>query len=96
MSYELITKRHSPLENIFAVWPRVRTTEALVLQAHNALGLALFFQGDFAAAREHLEQSFALYDLEQHRLLAFSYAGMLREALARSESSMGCRNDVLS
>jgi predicted ATPase/class 3 adenylate cyclase len=49
--------------------------QALLLQAHNALGLALFFQGDFAAARDHLERSLALYDLEQHRTLAFSYAG---------------------
>ncbi|MGO9455342.1 MAG: AAA family ATPase [Candidatus Binataceae bacterium] len=48
---------------------------ALLLQAYNALGLALFFQGDFAAAREHLERCFALYDVEQHRSLAFSYAG---------------------
>jgi predicted ATPase len=37
--------------------------------------LALFFQGDFAAAGEHLEQCLALYDLEEHRPLAFSYAG---------------------
>ena len=48
---------------------------ALLLQAHNALGLVLFFQGDFAAARDHLERCLALYDLEQHRSLAFSYAG---------------------
>ena len=48
---------------------------ALLLQAHNALGLALFFRGDFAAARDHLEKCLALYDLEQHRSLAFSYAG---------------------
>ena len=48
---------------------------ALLLQAHNALGLAFFFQGEFAAAREHLEQSLALYDIEQHRALAFTYAG---------------------
>ena len=48
---------------------------ALLVQAHNALGLALFFQGDFAAAREHLERCFALYDLEQHRSMVFSYAG---------------------
>jgi predicted ATPase/class 3 adenylate cyclase len=48
---------------------------ALLLQAHNALGLALFFQGDFATAREHLERCFALYDPEQDRSLAFSYAG---------------------
>jgi predicted ATPase/class 3 adenylate cyclase len=49
--------------------------QALLLQAHNALGLALFFQGDFADARDHLERCLALYDLEQHRSLAFSYAG---------------------
>jgi predicted ATPase len=48
---------------------------ALLLQAHNALGLALFFQGDFAEARDHLERCLAIYDPEQHRSLAFSYAG---------------------
>jgi predicted ATPase/class 3 adenylate cyclase len=48
---------------------------ALLLQAHNALGLAFFFQGDFAASHEHLERCFAMYDLEKHRSLAFSYAG---------------------
>jgi predicted ATPase len=48
---------------------------ALLLQAHNAMGLALFFQGDFGAAREHLERCSALYDLDQHRSLAFAYAG---------------------
>jgi predicted ATPase len=49
--------------------------EALLLQAHNALGLAFFFQGDFAASREHLEGCISMYDLERHRSLAFSYAG---------------------
>jgi predicted ATPase/class 3 adenylate cyclase len=49
--------------------------EALLLQAHNALGLAFFFQGDFAASREHLERCISMYDLERHRSLAFSYAG---------------------
>ena len=48
---------------------------ALLLQAHNALGLVLFFKGDFADARDHLERCLCLYDLEQHRSLAFSYAG---------------------
>ena len=47
---------------------------ALLLLAHRCTGLA-FFQGDFAAAREHLERCFALYDVERHRSLAFSYAG---------------------
>jgi predicted ATPase/class 3 adenylate cyclase len=49
--------------------------QALLLQAHNALGLALFFQGDFAEAREHLERCLEMYDSKQHRSLAFSYAG---------------------
>jgi predicted ATPase len=49
--------------------------QALLVQAHNALGLAFFFQGDFAAAREHLERCIALYDPRQHSTLAFSYAG---------------------
>jgi class 3 adenylate cyclase/predicted ATPase len=48
---------------------------AVLLQAHNALGLVHFFRGDFGSAREHLEQCFALYDVEQHRSLTFSYAG---------------------
>ena len=48
---------------------------ALLLQAHNALGLAFFFQGDFASSREHLERCISMYDLEKHRSLAFSYAG---------------------
>ena len=48
---------------------------ALLLLAHNALGLASFFQGDVAATHEHLERCSALYDLDQHRSLAFSYAG---------------------
>ena len=49
--------------------------QALLLLAHNVLGQSLFFQGDFAAGSEHLERCLALYDLQQHRSLAFSYAG---------------------
>jgi predicted ATPase len=48
---------------------------ALLLLAHNVLGQSLFFQGDFAAGSEHLERCIALYDLQEHRSLAFSYAG---------------------
>ncbi len=48
---------------------------ALLLQAHNALGLVRFFQGDFAEARDHLERCFALYDSDQDRSLALFYAG---------------------
>jgi DNA-binding winged helix-turn-helix (wHTH) protein/predicted ATPase len=49
--------------------------EALLLQAHNALGMTYFFRGDFAAANEHLAQCLALYDPQHHNTLAFSYAG---------------------
>jgi class 3 adenylate cyclase/predicted ATPase len=40
---------------------------ALVLEAHQSLGIPLFFMGEFALARTHLEQSIVLYDPEQHR-----------------------------
>jgi len=39
---------------------------AFLLEAHNALGNVLFFIGEFALAREHMEQGFALYDSQQH------------------------------
>src|SRR5215470_14477301 len=37
--------------------------------AHNVLGQTLFFLGEFAQAREHLEEGIALYDPEQFRSL---------------------------
>jgi class 3 adenylate cyclase/predicted ATPase len=46
---------------------------ALLMEAHHALGAALYFVGKFVPAREHLEQGIALYDLQQHRALAFLY-----------------------
>jgi len=46
---------------------------ALVLEAHQALGVPLFFMGEFAEARDHLEQSILIYDPEQHRSHAFRY-----------------------
>ena len=46
---------------------------ALLLEAHYALGLTLFWLGEFAPARAHLEQGIALYDPQQHRSLAFLY-----------------------
>jgi predicted ATPase len=45
----------------------------LVLEAHQSLGVPLFFMGEFALAREHLEHSISLYDPEQHRSHAFRY-----------------------
>ena len=40
-----------------------------LVQAHNILGMTLFFLGEFAQAREHLEEGIALYDPEQFRSL---------------------------
>jgi predicted ATPase/DNA-binding winged helix-turn-helix (wHTH) protein len=45
----------------------------LLLQAHQVLGITFFFQGEFVAAHEHLQQALTLYDPYQHRPLAFLY-----------------------
>jgi predicted ATPase/DNA-binding winged helix-turn-helix (wHTH) protein len=44
-----------------------------LMEAHRALGNTLFWLGEFAPARRHLEQGIALYDVQQHRALAFLY-----------------------
>jgi predicted ATPase/class 3 adenylate cyclase len=44
-----------------------------MIEAHRALGSTLYFLGDFAYARVHLEQGMALYDPQQHHALAFRY-----------------------
>src|SRR5262249_435727 len=43
-----------------------------LLGAHFALGQTLYFLGELASAREHLEQSIALYDPQQYRSLAWA------------------------
>ncbi len=48
---------------------------SLLLEAHDALGTTLLFLGEFAPAREHLEQGIALYDPRQHHSLTFLYGG---------------------
>jgi predicted ATPase len=42
--------------------------------AHNVLGNTLFFLGEFALAREHLEEGIALYDLQKDNLLVSGYS----------------------
>ena len=42
----------------------------LLMVGHTALGTTLFRFGELVPAREHLEQSLALYDPQQHRSLA--------------------------
>jgi predicted ATPase len=46
---------------------------ALLLEAHMALGAALYWLGEFAPAHEHFERVLALYDPQQHRSHAFLY-----------------------
>ena len=56
-------------EQLPQLWPRAIHDPALLLEAHFALGKTLFLLGEFALAREHLEQTIALYDPQQHRSL---------------------------
>jgi predicted ATPase len=48
---------------------------ALLVVAHDVMGDTLVWLGEFILAREHLEQGIALYDLQQHRSLAFLHGG---------------------
>jgi len=59
--------------------------QALLLLAHSALGMSLWFLGEFAPAREHLEQGMALYDPQQHSSHAFLY-GMNPKVLCLSHA----------
>jgi predicted ATPase len=46
---------------------------ALLLQIHRTLGVTFLWLGEITCARSHLEKSIVLYDLQQHRSLAFLY-----------------------
>jgi predicted ATPase len=44
-----------------------------LLVAHQVLGTALFYQGEFAASHQHLAQGIALYNPQQHHALIVAY-----------------------
>ena len=44
---------------------------SLLVEAHGALGVSCFLQGEFADARAHEERALALYDPEQHQSHVF-------------------------
>jgi predicted ATPase len=46
---------------------------ALLLEAHRVLGQTMFWLGEIASARAHLEEGMALYDPQKHRSHAFVY-----------------------
>jgi predicted ATPase len=45
----------------------------LQLVANFAMGMALYYQGQFARARQHADQGLTFYDRQAHRSLAFLY-----------------------
>lgn len=45
----------------------------LLVEAHGAVGVTLFYLGELVSARGHLEQSMALYDPERHQSHALTY-----------------------
>ena len=59
-------------EQIFTLAQRAQDT-ALLLEANRMLGQTMYWLGEMAPARAHLEQGVALYDPQQHRSHAFAY-----------------------
>jgi predicted ATPase/class 3 adenylate cyclase len=57
-------------EQLLILAQRAQDT-TLLLEAHRALGTSLFYLGELAPARTHLEQAMTLYDPQQHCSLAF-------------------------
>ncbi|PYN83190.1 MAG: hypothetical protein DMD96_03280 [Candidatus Rokuibacteriota bacterium] len=56
--------------------------DALLLEAHSALGQTLFYQGEFASAHAHLRDGIAIYDPKRHGSHAFLHG---------EDPGVGCR-----
>ena len=61
------------LQNSCWSWPSASQDPVYLIEAYLALGCTLYWLGEFAPARVYLEQAMALYDVQQHRSLAFLY-----------------------
>jgi predicted ATPase len=61
-------------EELLTLAQRLRDP-ALLLEAHWALGITVFYLGEFASVREHMAQGMALYEPQQHHALALLYTG---------------------
>ena len=68
-------------EQYFSLGQRLHNPTRL-LWSHYLLGLTLFHLGEFVPSRGHLEQGVVLYDLKQHRSLAFLSGGVACLSLA--------------
>ena len=71
---EELRKAHELAEQLFTLAQHAQDP-AWLLEAHTALGATLHCLGEFVSAREHAEQTIALYDLQQHGAQAFLYGG---------------------
>jgi class 3 adenylate cyclase/predicted ATPase len=63
---------HALGEQLLALAQQVQDS-TMLLAAHRALGLTLFWQGAVASAHRHFAQGMALYDTQQHRASVFLY-----------------------
>jgi class 3 adenylate cyclase/predicted ATPase len=61
-------------EELLSLAQRIQDPD-LLLEAHHALWAILFYGGELAAARPHLEEGIRLYDPQRHRLHAARYTG---------------------
>jgi TOMM system kinase/cyclase fusion protein len=61
-------------EELLSLAQRIQDPD-LLLEAHHAVWAILFFAGELAAARPHLEEGVRLYDPQRHRLHAARYTG---------------------
>jgi predicted ATPase len=62
-----------------------------LLEAHQALGVTLFYLGEFAPARLYLEQAIMLYNPQQHRSLAFRFGEDIKVVcLAHTAIALWC------
>jgi predicted ATPase len=73
-------------DQLFSLAQRVKDP-SLLMEAHRALGQTMFWLGEPAPARTHLEQGMALYDPQQHRSHAFVY-GQNSGVLCRSFAAL--------
>ena len=47
--------------------------DELLLEAHQALGTTMFYQGELNGSKEHLEKGLELYDIERHHTHAYRF-----------------------
>jgi TOMM system kinase/cyclase fusion protein len=73
---------HELAEQLFHLAQRLQEP-ALLVEAHRALGDDLFYLGEFAQARQHLEQGLARYEAKQHHGHALLYG---------QDPGLGCLN----